>query len=682
MELIIKNIILYPKDKTQKPRFINFKEGKVNVITGYSQRGKSAIISIIDYCLGSSECNIPIGIIQEKVDKFAIHIILNNEKVFLARESPKNAKSSDLMYFYNFQDKGENTSFNTNEWIENSDEYKQNREYVKTILGVIAGFENISKSDDYSENGFDAPASYRDTTAFQFQPQNIIANPTTIFYNTDSFKHLKRLQMLLPLVLGYKSFKILKLDRELEQLEKEEKEKSKKFDDIKGQYENWQEDIYQYYTKAISLGLSNADIKIESSKVDLIKNELSNIVRNVKNNNFLKEGSALRYSEKLEELDKERILSLRNLDSLKVDLSKIEQFDRSKEIYLKDVVYEIDNRLKPIDWFVNLKGNNTCPFCDSESEKAMTELLSLKEIKEKNKNIIDESQSNSFSFEKEKNDYKNKIKEKERSIKIIDANIEILINENKNYYEKFQDIYEFSGKIEHVLENLNKIAPSGALETELDVLKSTLANKRRELRRLNAKFDKNSCLDKVTSSIDNYIKLLPIEEKENRRVRLDPDYSASIKIEDTKTKNLTFLSKIGSGANHMCYHLATLLGLHEYFLKLEEVEKTNYISSFIVFDQPSQVYYPEDFSELANKALDPKKKNKISEDIENTKQIFKTCSKFMERTNFKTQIIILEHAPTSSWQGDKNVHLVEEWRGDIEKDDSKYKALIPIEWLS
>ena len=45
MDLKIKNIILYPNDKDLKPRIINFSENKVNVITGYSKRGKSSIIA-------------------------------------------------------------------------------------------------------------------------------------------------------------------------------------------------------------------------------------------------------------------------------------------------------------------------------------------------------------------------------------------------------------------------------------------------------------------------------------------------------------------------------------------------------------------------------------------------------------------------------------------------------------
>lgn len=679
MKLKIKNILLYPQDDSLKPRIIKFEENKVNVITGYSQRGKSAIISIIDYCLGSSDCDIPVGTIREKVDKVAIYITLDNQAIFLARDCPGNDnKASDVMYMYDVQGKGDNPTLNSNEWIKESAKYKTNRNKVKNFLSVKAGFENITINNESEKE--EAPASFRDTAAFMFQPQNIIANPTTIFYKTDTFEHLRRLKTLFPLVLGYKSYEILNLEVEIDALEREEKEKTKKLEDLKRQYENWQADIYEYYSKAINLGLTNADISIETSSVNVIKNELSRIVLDVKSNKFLKEGSSLRYSEKLEELDKERIFQMRELDEFKVGLQKIKQFDRSKVDYVENVAHEVEKRLNPVEWFLNQKGTNVCPFCDSVSEKAIDTLLALQNERQKNHKVLEVAKSEYFSFEREKGDYQEKIRERERNIQKIDANIQIIRNEDHKNYKKFQDIFEFTGKIEHVIENLEKISPSADLAVELDNIAILLTSKRRKIRALKEKFDKELCLRKVSDSIANYVKILPIENREQKRVLLDPDVSVGIRIQDTRTKNINFLYKLGSGANHMCYHLATILGLHEYFLKLPETGKKNYIPSLLVLDQPSQVYFPEDFKDLNNDKADKTKKQKISEDIQNTKLIFEACSKFMTSNSSQTQIIILEHASKSTWGNDPNIHLVEEWRGSFE-DPKGYNALIPRSWF-
>jgi len=277
-------------------------------------------------------------------------------------------------------------------------------------------------------------------------------------------------------------------------------------------------------------------------------------------------------------------------------------------------------------------------------------------------------------LKRKKHSIENEIRAKENLVKEIETNINILIEKNKENHNRYQRIYEFVGKIDNVLDNLNKIEPSSSLSEEIDGLTASVSKKSRDLSFLKKKFDRDDSLKNVSESISTYIQLLPIEHKEDKIVHLDPERSASIKIEDKKTNNTTFLSRIGSGANHMCYHISTFLGLHEYFLKLPERGKNDFIPSFLVFDQPSQVYFPEKFPDKSE--LSPKESN----DLVNTSKIFKTCSKFMERTNFQTQLIILEHAPKSTWKDIEHIHLVEEWRGEKDDEESNYNALIPKEW--
>ncbi|MGO4878933.1 DUF3732 domain-containing protein [Pedobacter psychrotolerans] len=680
MELKIISVILYANDDKLKPRFINFTNSAsgVGVITGYSQRGKSAIISIIDYCLGSSDCNIPIGRIRDKVDKFALYIQIKGENVFLARDCPRDiGQSSDNMYYYNIAEKGENKSLRTNDWIKNAKEYRVNRSFVKAFLSKLAGFENVAISENSKEQ--QQQLTFRDTAAFQFQPQSIIANPTTIFYKTDTWEHMNRLRTLFPLVLGYKSYEIIRLEKELEESQNTLKDKQKKFDDLKRQYENWQSEIYEHYINAVKLNLTTHNIDIDVSKVNFIKDELNSVVARIRNNTFMKEGATQLYATKLDELEQERDVLQRDLDELRVGLSKIRNFDRSKELYLSDVANEIDNRLRPIDYFLNLSGTNICPFCDSVSDKAVNQLIELKNAQERNRSVITESKTLDFSFEREKSKFQNDIRDKEQAILKVDNNIQILINQNRDASRKIQQIFEFAGTISTVLKNLLKIEPSSDLAKEIEEDEVNIAKRISRLKILRAQFDRDICLKKVSKSIDNYLKILPIEERENKEVRLDPEKSASIKVHDKRTLNTNFLSKLGSGSNHMCYHIATMLGLHEYFLTLPESRKVNYVSSFIVLDQPSQVYFPENFNE-ARTIKDLKKKTKISKDMVDTKAIFEACSTFIQRTGGKCQIIILEHATEDAWKGLTNVSLIEDWRGENESS-ADYKALIPKNWL-
>ena len=59
MKFSIAKLIVWPRDSSKSPRVVSFAETGINLITGASRSGKSAIIKIVDYCLGSRTCNIP-----------------------------------------------------------------------------------------------------------------------------------------------------------------------------------------------------------------------------------------------------------------------------------------------------------------------------------------------------------------------------------------------------------------------------------------------------------------------------------------------------------------------------------------------------------------------------------------------------------------------------------------------
>ena len=64
MKFLIDQLILWPRNPEVKYRNIQFLPDKINIITGASRTGKSAIIPIIDYCLGSNKCTIPVDTIR------------------------------------------------------------------------------------------------------------------------------------------------------------------------------------------------------------------------------------------------------------------------------------------------------------------------------------------------------------------------------------------------------------------------------------------------------------------------------------------------------------------------------------------------------------------------------------------------------------------------------------------
>ena len=98
MNFRISKIILWPKNESLPIREIDFKLDKINVITGDSERGKSALITIVDYCLASGKCQIPTGLIRNKTSWFGIIISIDNSELLLARKEPGDNQSSGDMF--------------------------------------------------------------------------------------------------------------------------------------------------------------------------------------------------------------------------------------------------------------------------------------------------------------------------------------------------------------------------------------------------------------------------------------------------------------------------------------------------------------------------------------------------------------------------------------------------------
>lgn len=150
-----------------------------------------------------------------------------------------------------------------------------------------------------------------------------------------------------------------------------------------------------------------------------------------------------------------------------------------------------------------------------------------------------------------------------------------------------------------------------------------------------------------------------------------PDDPIEFLIKDLtiKVKNITgrddYLWEIGSASNWLAYHVATILAFQSFF----QVKGNVSVPNFVIFDQPSQVYFPQH--------MNPNDEDEIKikdEDKEAVRKIFTSIESFLKQVNNTVQIIVTEHADSDIWGDIEVVHLVERWRG---KD-----KLIPQEWLN
>jgi len=94
MTLQISKIIVYGKNG--KRRDVDFQLGKLNIVTGGSKTGKSALLEIVDYVWGRDECTFPEGPPRRALSWFGVLFDRQGESIFLARKNPDvGAKASD-----------------------------------------------------------------------------------------------------------------------------------------------------------------------------------------------------------------------------------------------------------------------------------------------------------------------------------------------------------------------------------------------------------------------------------------------------------------------------------------------------------------------------------------------------------------------------------------------------------
>src|SRR5689334_10255261 len=89
----IQSLIIFSRDGRR--RELTFNLNGVSIIAGDSATGKSSLIEIVDYCLGSGECRVPDGVIRDKVSWYALRLVSEaNGQLFVARRGPETGAKS------------------------------------------------------------------------------------------------------------------------------------------------------------------------------------------------------------------------------------------------------------------------------------------------------------------------------------------------------------------------------------------------------------------------------------------------------------------------------------------------------------------------------------------------------------------------------------------------------------
>jgi uncharacterized Zn finger protein (UPF0148 family) len=172
---------------------------------------------------------------------------------------------------------------------------------------------------------------------------------------------------------------------------------------------------------------------------------------------------------------------------------------------------------------------------------------------------------------------------------------------------------------------------------------------------------------RALSAVNNHAgRLLPFLDVENAEDPISLEISdLTIKVRGADRDD--YLSEIGSGSNWLSYHLAMLLALHQFYLS----QKHSPVPSFLVLDQPSQVYFPKN---LVRRPDEEEEELRLrDEDINAVRKAFEVLGKVVMKAEGNLQVIVLDHASRDVWGEIPGVVGLKEWRDGVK--------LVPMRWL-
>jgi hypothetical protein len=662
MRLAILKVILWPKDPNLAVRVIPFVPGKINVISGENGTGKSALTWIIDYCLGSDKCSIPVGRIRDLTSWFGLHLKLANTEMIVARRNPGDQQSTTDIYW------AEGLNLRVPVQIEKNARVED----LKNRFNQISLLPSLDFSTDESI-GFGGRPSCRDMAAFNFQPQHIVANPYTFFFKADTTEHREKLRIIFPLVLGAIDSDTLAKQRELKDAEREHDRLRRELEARLAAARAWEAEIESYYLQARGLGLlpdsqpPAADWPLEKYMLELRK--VPELVRTMDIPD-VREGTNEAGAEEFTRVVNEEDALAQEIGSLRRRLDKIEQLWTSVNEYGIDLVTQED-RLQGVGWFEGkVESRYECPVCAAvhpEGNARLTDLLVLAgEMKSLTASVqrapakLDQERAALRGELRKKEGLLSKARQKRKSLEDRSAAL-------AGQRQRIRQIYLFVGRVEQALENVTASRNVDDIQTNVRALARKIDELRRDLDPRGQRDRLSAAIEKVSARIADYSRLLQLEHSgENVKLNL-----RELTLQFSPLSGRTdFLWEVGSGQNWVGYHVAGLLALHEHFISMSQ----NPVPRFLVIDQPSQVYFPEAWPSL-EKAPDTDDKSDRSPDIEGVHRIFTALSTFLNQVSAEFQIIVTEHAGSITWDGVPNVHLVGNWR------QGRDEFLIPNAWL-
>jgi hypothetical protein len=645
MSLQILDIVLY--NVKGERRVLQLMPGNLSIITGGSKTGKTALIEIIDYCMGSESCNVPEGVIRRTVTWVGLRLQLIEGQIFVARKLPRPGGSTSSEVYYAIQ-----KQVNIPEYTE-----------LKKITNPETLVSLLSKHVGIEENLFEPPpgqtrrpltANIRHALFFTFQHQSELIDNRHLFHKQSVEWIPQTIRDTLPYFLGAvddehvaKMAKLRLLRQTLRELERKRAESEA----VRGRGISKAQTLL---SEAQDIGLYDAGIVPDTWESCVAA------LREVQKKPTEPEEEIAAEGDVFERLQGERAALREKYRKIKDQLAATQSLISYEKGYSREVNEHLI-RLKSIGLFGEPSNDNpnVCPLCQSSLGKdqipTVLELENSIKIIENQMRVVDERSPQMTKVVRELQERGEEIKrqltENREALEAVQAS-----------NQRLQTIRDQAARRAHVLgriglylESIPSSQDESGFQQKIDKLNEEIEQLETDLGEQSVQERLDSILSILSRDMTKWAELLKLEHSQYP-LRLDLRHLSV--VADTDDGPIP-MGRMGSGENWVGYHLITHFALHKWF-----TQKNRPVPRFLFIDQPSQVYFPADkWAGGLMEDIDDKDREAVG-------RMYRLALDIVHDLSPRLQIIITDHADIrEQWFQD---HVVERWRGD--------KKLVPDDW--
>lgn len=598
MNFAIHHIYLWLTNGTL--RSLEFKRGKVNVITGDSGTGKSSIINIIDYVLMGSKANISEREINKNVRWYGLQFSINDKLYTIARERIVNGKPSESYYF---SPTGETPSL---------PEANFPSVTLKAVLEKEFGINpdtRIPYGGKVLKPG--SKISFRYFLLFTTQSYNILTSPDTMFDKQNDDRYQEALHRIFDLAVGIETVNNILISEKIDFIQKTLRRLDTKASTLNIAQSTFEEEQAELCARAKRLQLLDERLGVEDGiaalEAAIRAGDLTATV-----------------STQPSRYDELRAQRVRTLVQLKKFNTFAQQYKQYRELAKNDA-----DSLKPIE----VLANRSDRLIDApETAQLISELTaSLSNIKAK----VSSSPSNPVEV-----DLQERIAGLKK--KVADLDREISETPNLDSPEALESVREqlmFLGELKAKLELYGSTTQEWDWEKRQVQLEEELAAL---VALQEGRPDRDAIYQLLNEKIQRYLNDAILEGYRDCRALFDPRTKV-LNLRDGESAEVYQFSSIGSSSNYLFLHVCFFLGLHDLFAS----QKVEFSPSLLILDQVSSPYYVSiDGTE--------EKGFKKSDDKEKLTCVLSMLNQYVkwyrEKFGREFQFIILEHIPEKYWK--------------------------------